>query len=56
MEDLLVTTPELVGSNGSSYRPRGYQLEMLEASRQQNIIVAVSRFIPLMTDLSKFGS
>lgn len=36
-------TPELLGSNGASYRPRGYQLEMLEASQQQNIIVAVSR-------------
>lgn len=56
MEDRLVTTPELVGSNGSSYRPRGYQLEMLEASRQQNIVVAVSRFIPVMTKLSNIGS
>lgn len=31
----------LVDGNGTTYRPRGYQLEMLEASRQQNIIVAV---------------
>lgn len=37
-------TPELVGSNGASYRPRSYQLEMLEASLQQNIIVAVGLF------------
>ncbi|KAJ5667706.1 uncharacterized protein N7477_006276 [Penicillium maclennaniae] len=34
-------TPELVGSNGLSYRPRSYQLEMLEASLKQNIIVAM---------------
>ncbi|KAJ5119289.1 hypothetical protein N7448_009958 [Penicillium atrosanguineum] len=34
-------TPELVGSNGASYRPRSYQLEMLETSLQQNIIVAM---------------
>ncbi|KAJ5101267.1 hypothetical protein NUU61_003489 [Penicillium alfredii] len=31
----------LVGSNGAAYRPREYQLEMLEASRKQNIIVAM---------------
>ncbi|KAJ5691807.1 hypothetical protein N7462_001230 [Penicillium macrosclerotiorum] len=31
----------LVGSNGTAYRPRGYQLEMLQASLQQNIIVAM---------------
>lgn len=33
--------PDLLGSGGTAFRPRGYQLEMLEASRQQNIIVAV---------------
>ncbi|KAJ5718630.1 hypothetical protein N7488_004276 [Penicillium malachiteum] len=32
---------EVVGTNGEAYRPRGYQLEMLEASLQQNIIVAM---------------
>lgn len=41
-------TPDLVGSNGTAYRPRGYQLEMLEASLQQNIIVAVSRLVFLL--------
>ncbi|KAJ6025012.1 hypothetical protein N7540_005809 [Penicillium herquei] len=38
------TTPveaEVVDTNGEAYRPRGYQLEMLEASLQQNIIVAM---------------
>ncbi|KAJ5953608.1 Dicer-like protein 2 [Penicillium verhagenii] len=29
------------GNNAKTYRPRGYQLEMLEASLQQNIIVAM---------------
>lgn len=29
------------GNDVAGYRPRGYQLEMLEASQQQNIIVAV---------------
>lgn len=36
--------PASVNSTGNDvlgYRPRGYQLEMLEASQQQNIIVAV---------------
>lgn len=32
---------EMVGFNQEAYRPRGYQLEMLEESLQQNIIVAV---------------
>jgi hypothetical protein len=32
---------KLAGSDVAGYRPRGYQLEMLEASQQQNIIVAV---------------
>jgi hypothetical protein len=36
-----VVIPGLIESNGTVYRPRGYQLEMLEASRQQSIIVAV---------------
>jgi hypothetical protein len=31
----------LVGSNEAAYRSRGYQLEMLDASRKENIIVAV---------------
>lgn len=31
----------LVGKNDTAYRPRGYQLEMLEASLKQNVIVAV---------------
>ena len=31
----------LVGSIEAAYRSRGYQLEMLEASRMENIIVAV---------------
>jgi hypothetical protein len=30
-----------LSSNGAAYRSRGYQLEMLEASRKENIIVAV---------------
>ncbi|KAJ6117880.1 hypothetical protein N7523_005778 [Penicillium sp. IBT 18751x] len=33
--------PDLLGNGGTAFRPRGYQLEMLEASRQQNIIVAM---------------
>lgn len=34
--------PVNLDANGmASYKPRGYQLEMLEASEQQNIIVAV---------------
>lgn len=33
----------LTGSDVTGYRPRGYQLEMLEASQQQNIIVAVRK-------------
>lgn len=39
-DEPVAKTPGLVGSNGTAYRPRDYQLEMLEASRQQNIIVA----------------
>lgn len=38
---LVPEVPE-VGGNGKTYRPRGYQLEMLEESLRQNIIVAVS--------------
>ncbi|KAI2737100.1 hypothetical protein DTO013E5_2339 [Penicillium roqueforti] len=30
-----------LGSDGAAYRSRGYQLEMLEASRKENIIVAM---------------
>ncbi|CAG8877912.1 unnamed protein product [Penicillium nalgiovense] len=30
-----------LSSNGAAYRSRGYQLEMLEASRKENIIVAM---------------
>lgn len=29
----------------TGYRPRGYQLEMLEASQQHNIIVAVGSLV-----------
>jgi hypothetical protein len=29
---------------GAAYRPREYQLEMLDASRKENIIVAVCLF------------
>lgn len=36
------------GSSVEAYQPRGYQLEMLEASLQQNIIVAVGQ-PPLVT-------
>lgn len=32
------------GNDGAPYRSRGYQLEMLEASCKENIIVAVSFF------------
>lgn len=35
----------LDGSDVAGYKARGYQLEMLEASQQQNIIVAVCRSI-----------
>jgi hypothetical protein len=52
-DDQPVSTLGLQG-NSSSYRPRGYQLEMLEASRHQNIIVAVCSFIPLMISLTLF--
>lgn len=38
---MTVMDDDQVGSKGTAYRPRGYQLEMLEASRQQNVIVAV---------------
>ncbi|KAJ5720216.1 uncharacterized protein N7483_008150 [Penicillium malachiteum] len=44
MDETWDTTPAeaaVVGTNGEAYRPRGYQLEMLEASLQQNIIVAL---------------
>lgn len=37
-----------LSSDGAAYRSRGYQLEMLEASRKQNIIVAVSYFFVSM--------
>jgi hypothetical protein len=37
----LLAPVNLTGSDVAGYRPRGYQLEMLEASQQQNIIVAV---------------
>lgn len=47
-DEPVVQTPDRVGSNGTAYRPRGYQLEMLEASRQQNIIVAVCRSSVIM--------
>lgn len=53
-DDQPVSALGLLGTNGSSYRPRGYQLEMLEASRHQNIIVAVCSFIPLMISLTLF--
>lgn len=33
-----------LSSDGAAYRSRGYQLEMLEASRKENIIVAVCFF------------
>jgi hypothetical protein len=36
-----MTSTGLVGSNESAFRSRGYQLEMLDASRKENIIVAV---------------
>lgn len=42
--------PERVGRSHEAYRPRGYQLEMLEASLQQNIIVAVR--VTLLKDWS----
>lgn len=43
-EPLVPGVPEVpeVGGNDKTYRPRGYQLEMLEESMRQNIIVAVS--------------
>lgn len=37
----VVESQSLANGDGTTYRPRGYQLEMFEASRQQNIIVAV---------------
>jgi hypothetical protein len=38
-----------LSSNGAAYRSRGYQLEMLEASRKENIIVAVCPFLRITT-------
>lgn len=35
----------MMESTQLAYRSRGYQLEMLEASCKENIIVAVCRFI-----------
>lgn len=45
-------TPNNMVVNGAAYRPRGYQLEMLEKSQQQNIIVAVCGvFLPFYQEL-----
>ena len=35
----------LGGSDAAGHKARGYQLEMLQASQQQNIIVAVCIYI-----------
>lgn len=40
-DDTLPVSANSSGRDVAGYRPRGYQLEMLEASQQQNIIVAV---------------
>jgi hypothetical protein len=48
-DETTTVAPDVVGVNGEAYRPRGYQLEMLEASLQQNIIVAVFGFRPMAT-------
>ncbi|KAF3401884.1 Dicer-like protein 2 [Penicillium rolfsii] len=40
-DDKLPASIDFTGSNVAGYRPRGYQLEMLEASQQQNVIVAM---------------
>ena len=41
-----------MGLSNSAYRSRGYQLEMLEASRKENIIVAACFFL-LPSEASK---
>ena len=41
--DSTTVGPEKMGNKSENFRSRGYQLEMLEASLQQNIIVAVSQ-------------
>lgn len=40
-EDSLPISANSISTDVAGYRPRGYQLEMLEASQQHNIIVAV---------------
>lgn len=40
-----------LSSDGAAYRSRGYQLEMLEASRKENIIVAVRFFLLLFSSM-----
>ncbi|KAJ5083277.1 hypothetical protein N7456_012704 [Penicillium angulare] len=40
-DEVTMVPADVVGVNGEAYRPRGYQLEMLEASLHQNIIVAM---------------
>lgn len=54
---LSVAAPEQLGSERLPLTPRGYQLEMLEASMKQNIIVAVCPTAPQLNcgaDLQEF--
>lgn len=48
-DTLSVVAPEQLGSERIPLTPRGYQLEMLEASMKQNIIVAVCPTAPQLT-------
>lgn len=43
------------GRETSAYRPRNYQLEMLEASMKENIIVAVWHTLHVNVSLYGYG-